>query len=99
MNKDDQVKSTSFKIEPSFQFCWSLAWRLILLSMGIGILPLATVNICLSVAGAALPDFLSTALLIIGNWLTVVTAFSIALNILLSKNFKKTYVRFYNENV
>jgi len=39
------------------------------------------------------------AALAIGNSLTVVAAFSISLKILLSKNFKKSFIRFYTENV
>lgn len=97
MNKADQDKPNLFKIEPSFQFCWALAWRLILLSVGIGILPLATVNICLSIAGAALPGFIAIVVLVIGNVLTIVAAFSVALKILLSKSFKSSFVRFYTE--
>tara|TARA_R110001599_G_scaffold109366_2_gene272909 strand:+ start:590 stop:868 length:279 start_codon:yes stop_codon:yes gene_type:complete len=86
------------KIEPSFQFCWALSWRLILLSILIGILPVATATICIGVAGAAMPSTINLLLLVTANALIILASFSISLKILLSKNFKGSTIRFYQNN-
>lgn len=87
------------KIEPSFQFCWALSWRVILLSILIGIMPLATANLCIGVAGAAMSSVVNVVLLVLANIVVVLASFSLSLKILLSKSFKGSNIRFYTNNV
>ena len=66
------------KIEPNFQFCWALSWRLICLSVLIGIVPLAAANLCIGVAGAAMPSVINVLLLVLANFAVVLVSFSLS---------------------
>lgn len=85
-----------FAIEPSFQFCWTLAWRLVFLSVGIALIPLMVVNLCIGVLGIFIPSLFVAGALILGNILAIILAFAFSLKILLSRNFKNAFIRFYS---
>ena len=99
MQNKDQTIDKNFEIEPDFRFCWTLAWRLIFLSLTIGLIPLLAVNLCLGIVGAALPGVLAVGALVVGNILVLVLAFTISLKILLSKSYKNSFIRFYSVDV
>ena len=93
ISKDE---GTEFAIEPNFQFCWALAWRLLFLSAGIALIPLMVVNLCFGVLGILAPGFLVAVALILGNVLIIILAFAFSLKILLSQKFKNAFIRFYS---
>ncbi|PTY38448.1 hypothetical protein BGP77_12115 [Saccharospirillum sp. MSK14-1] len=99
MPDSTQPTERKHEIEPSFEFCWTLAWRLILLSLLIGALPFVLVNLCLGIVVTAFPAILSAIVLIAGNVLILIMALTVALKILLSKTHKNAYIRFYTEGV
>jgi len=99
MQSQNQTINGDFQIEPDFQFCWTLAWRSVLLSVAIGVIPLGVVNLCLGIVGAALPGLIAIGALVAGNILVIVLAFTISLKILLSKTYKNSFVRFYSVDV
>lgn len=86
------------EIEPSFEFCWALAWRLLLLSSLLGFMPFATAAICFGVAGRAIPTPLNYIALIGSMFIVMVAALAFALKILLSKEFRGAKVRFHSSN-
>ncbi|WP_345552604.1 hypothetical protein [Microbulbifer aestuariivivens] len=85
-------------IEPNFRFCWSLAWRLILLTLLVGTMPIATVIICFGVAVPAIPTPLNFIALAVAPALILIASVSFSLKILLSKNFKGANVKFRRSN-
>lgn len=87
------------EIEPSFEFCWTLAWRLILLSLLIGALPFILINLCLGIVVTAFPALLAAIVMTAGNVLILILALTVALKIMLSKTHKNAYIRFYREGV
>lgn len=73
--------------EPSFEFCWSFGWRLIILTALIGGLPLALLNLCLWVIGQEIRIPFENIIFFVTNFLVLNCAVSFALKMLLSKGF------------
>jgi hypothetical protein len=86
------------EIEPNFEFCWALSWRLLLLSSLIGIMPFATAAICFGIAGRAIPAPFNYIALIGSLLIVMVASLAFALKILLSKEFRGAAIRFHPSN-
>ncbi|MEH6565775.1 MAG: hypothetical protein V7756_10670 [Halopseudomonas sp.] len=93
-----EEEANTFQTEPDFAFCWSLAWRLVLLSVAIGILPLLLFNLCVNLALMLTLGFTWLPLLV-GNTLIVIGAFCVSLKILLSRSFNHSFIRFYSQDI
>ena len=79
--------NNEYTSEPSFDFCWFLSWRLIGLSVLIGALPIATLNVCLWVISQEIQLPFEEVIFGVTNFVVLNCAVSFALKMLLSRGF------------